>query len=529
MKKSGCLLLFILGLGIDFAKAQPQVLHPDSFKHYIDSFNKNDDELYKGSIPNEKSWSFLSENIPFLDCPDKVLEETYYFRWWTFRKHIVKTPRGYIITEFLPKVAWSGKYNGISCPAAFHFYEGRWLHDRKYLNQYAHYWFGGGGEPRAYSFWAADAIYNFCLISNDFSLAKTLLPGLVKNYSEWEKSNLDSTGLFWQSDDRDGMEMSVCGEKYNGIGYRPTINSYMYGDARAIAKIARLSNRMDLALAFEKKAQLVKDNLQQKLWDKNAVFYKVLPRGPKGVLCTARELIGYTPWYFNLPDSGYSEAWKFLMDTAGFYAPYGPTTVEQRDPGFTLSYAGHECQWNGPSWPYATSITLTGLANLLNSSDQKFINSKDYRTLLHVYAHSQKRIREDGKTVPWIDENLNPYTGDWISRTRLKTWKDSTWSPEAGGRERGKDYNHSTFCDLIISGLIGLRPGSGNTLVINPLVAPEQWDYFCLDNIPYHGKIITVLYDRTGEKYRNGKGLSVYVNGKRSAALPVIGKMTVAF
>ena len=60
---------------------------------------------------------------------------------------------------------------------------------------------------------------------------------------------------------------------------------------------------------------------------------------------------------------------------------------------------------------------------------------------------------ENGNIVPWIDENLNPFTGDWISRTRLKTWENGTWSKGKGGVERGKDYNHSTFCDLIISGL----------------------------------------------------------------------------
>src|SRR5690606_41087738 len=54
-----------------------------------------------------------------------------YFRWWTYRKHLKRTPEGYIITEFLPEVPWSGKYNTINCPAGHHFYEGRWLQDRK--------------------------------------------------------------------------------------------------------------------------------------------------------------------------------------------------------------------------------------------------------------------------------------------------------------------------------------------------------------------------------------------------------------
>ena len=83
-----------------------------------------------------------------------------------------------------------------------------------------------------------------------------------------------------------------------------------------------------------------------------------------------RELHGYTPWYFNLPGPEKSVAWKQLMDPKGFHAPFGPTTAEQRNPGFAVAYSGHECQWNGPSWPYATAVTLTALANLLNNYSQ---------------------------------------------------------------------------------------------------------------------------------------------------------------
>ena len=53
---------------------QTIVLNRESFKHYIDSFNVNDLELYPQYIPNNQSWKFLSENIPFLDCPDKMME-----------------------------------------------------------------------------------------------------------------------------------------------------------------------------------------------------------------------------------------------------------------------------------------------------------------------------------------------------------------------------------------------------------------------------------------------------------------------
>ena len=164
-------------------------------------------------------------------------------------------------------------------------------------------------------------------------------------------------------------------------------------------------------------------------------------------------------------------------------------------------------------------MTLTGLANLLNNQEQSFICSRDYVTLLSVYARSQYRRNNDGTQTPWIDENLHPFTGDWISRTMLKQRNPSP-------KERGKDYNHSSFCDLVINGLIGIRPQEGNRLEINPLIPEGYWDYFCLKNVPYHGRTICVLYDRTGKKYNKGVGLSVFVDGKKVISSPSLKKLS---
>ncbi|MDQ1316785.1 MAG: hypothetical protein QG588_434, partial [Candidatus Poribacteria bacterium] len=463
------------------------MLEADSFKHYIDTFSEHDDELFPQHIQNEQAWEFLKDNIPLFECPDKDFELTYYFRWWTYRKHIKNTPDGFVITEFLPQVSWSGKHNAIACPAGHHFYEGRWLHDPKYMDDYALYWFRKGGSPRMYSFWAADTIYSRYLIQPDAEFIIELLDDLVKNYEGWEKTNLESDGLFWQIDDKEGMEFSISGsggmKMLGDKGKRPSINSYMYGDARAIAKIAELAGREDIIREYQTKYEKLKELIQSKLWNSKDNFFMTLPCD-KDELVNVREEIGFTPWYFNLPDQGYEQAWKQLMDPDGFYAPFGPTTAEQRHPQFAIRYEGHSCQWNGPSWPYATSITLTALANLLNNYDQNDITKEDYFKTLRIYTMSHRLKRDDGIIVPWIDENLNPYTGDWIAKTRL------------GDQVRGKDYNHSTYCDLIISGLIGLRPHSDDVIEINPLLPVDKWDWFCLDRIYYHGYIIAILWDK---------------------------------
>jgi len=500
--------------------AQPLVLKADNFRHYVDAFNHDDNELYVQHIPNAEAWEFLKNNVPLLDCPDKEIEQVYYFRWWTFRKAIRQTPDGFIITEFLPNVGWAGKHNSINCAAGHHFREGRWLNDPKYLDDYSLFWFRRGGGVRSYSFWAADSFWTRFLLTGDDRLVKELLPDLVANYEAWERTHRDANGLFWQIDGNDGMEVSI-----GGSGYRATINSYMYGDALAIARIAARFGRNDVARRFRAKAEEIGRLTQEKLWDPAAQFFKVLPQAAGATLADVRELHGYTPWYFNLPDADKSVAWKQVMDPQGFYAPFGPTTAEQRHRKFSISYQGHECQWNGPSWPYSTSITLTAMANLLNDYRQDVVHRSDYFELLKIYAKSQHLKLADGRVVPWIDENLNPANGDWIARTRLKTWNAGTWDAGKGGEERGKDYNHSTYCDLIISGLVGLRSRADETIEVNPLLPIGAWDYFCLDQVRYHGHWLTILYDKTGDRYHKGQGLRVFADGREIGSSASLDKI----
>ncbi len=486
----------------------------EKIQHYVETFNAHDQETKKNFVPNADALDWLEENIPFFECPDTTLERTYYFRWWVYRKHIKQTPDGFVVTEFLPDVPWSGKYNTISCPAGHHFYEGRWLRNTRYLKDYAKFWFRGGGAPRLYSFWAADALYQMYQVHHDTSWIVGLLPDLMENYQGWEKTNLDANGLFWQIDDRDGMEVSI-----GGSGYRATINSYMYGDAQAIARIAQLAGKTNLAKEFSEKARNIKQLIQNKLWDEEDQFFKVLPQKPGAELANVRELHGYVPWYFNLPDTnaGYAIAWKQLMDSTGFYAPFGPTSAERRCPNFMFEHK-HECLWNGPSWPFATTQTLVALANVLNHEEQSYVSKQDYFQLLKIYTKSQQHTLPDGTIVPWIDENLDPFNGEWLALSIMQP----TDRPD---KDRGKDYNHSAYADLIITGLLGLRPGTDNQVTVNPLLPPGNWAYFLLEKIPYHGHLLTILFDQTGDRYKKGRGFMLYADDKLIAQADTLQKL----
>ncbi|HOF87179.1 MAG TPA: hypothetical protein PLZ36_03605 [Armatimonadota bacterium] len=509
----------------------------------IATFTARDTESVVNAIPNAEAWAWLEAHIPFFECPDPVIQTAYYFRWWTFRKHIRRTPAGYVITEFLPEVSWAGAHNTIACAAGHHLYEGRWLREPGFARDYLRFWFTPEAAPRFCAWWASDAALALHRVHPDLGYLRAVLPDLLAHDAAWERHYRDANGLFWHLDTPNEDGCSGEGMEYSlgGSGCRPSFNSYMYGDARALAELAELAGDAATARAYRGKAAALKARVQALLWDDDAHFFKtlptetaleqhwrcdgagytirrdILPRHAPGALVDVRELIGYVPWYFNLPDAGYEAAWAQLLDPRGFLAPYGPTTCERRHPLFMTDYL-HDCLWDGPSWPYATAQTLTALANLLNHYAQAVISAEDYLRLLHGYARSHQLARPDGRVDWWIDENLHPDTGVWLARHVHETqWGDCS--------ERGKDYNHSTFCDLVITGAAGLRPRTDGALEVNPLA--RAWDWFRLDDVPYRGHAVTITYDRTGDRYGAGPGLRVLVDGEVAAAREAMGKIIV--
>lgn len=469
------------------------VLAYTDYAHYVDYFNTMEDENRVQAIPNAEASAWLQENIPLFECPQKNFEEIYYYRWWSLRKHIKNTPVGYGMTEFLVPRSYADQYNLISCALGHHIYESRWLHNREYLDQIIHTWYrGNNGKPmdkmRNFSSWNIDALWNRYLVDGDREFLSDLKTDLETEYQHWEASHRLPGGLYGQGDVQDGMEESISGGRRKRYA-RPTINSYMYGNAKALSAINKLTGDQEKAAFYALKADTLKQLIQERLWNVPHCFFETLRTDS---LAGVREAIGYLPWYFNLPDAGrYDEAWKQIEDKQGFSAPYGLTTAERRHPEFRTRGVG-KCEWDGAIWPFATSQTLTAMAHFINNYPQMVLSDTAYFQQMELYVESQYH-----RGKPYIGEYLDEMTGYWLK----------------GDQERARYYNHSTFIDLVITGLVGLRPRMDHTLEVNPLIPEDQWSWFCLDNVLYHGHYITILWDKEGTRYYRGKGLRVYVDG----------------
>jgi hypothetical protein len=144
----------------------------------------------------------------------------------------------------------------------------------------------------------------------------------------------------------------------------------------------------------------------------------------------------------------------------GSFAPFGLATAERRHPPFQIH----------------TRVTT---ANGMGLSRPRFPD-----------LHEQRLKLEDGRTVPSIDEDLNPLTAEWLARTMKIRKRHVT------GAETITTIPVTWIClrDCRTAAPCGQYRGN------EPASEREVWDWSALDRVPYHGRTLS-LWHRGGTKF----------------------------
>jgi len=495
--------------GISFGLSTP-FSAPKSAKRAIDRT-----AIAKQHFGNDTPW--YQDRIPYFDSSDGDMNDVYYYRWKVFRAHQRDLgDRGFVSTEFLDDVSWQLQpWATLNDATGFHLGEGRWLRDRRYKDDYLDLMFSGHANDRHFSDYMADAAWQCYLVDNDFESGTRYIEELKALYNEWDDHRDESKVLYWIEPLYDATEYTISSidasggqDGFNGgQAFRPSINSYMYANFKAIAKMVQLAgNNKSVVDEYNARAEVIKDRVQMNLW--NATLEHFVDRyyidnefvdywSP----IQGRELVGILPWMFDMVDdtSEYAVSWTHLLNTSQLAGPHGLRTVEPSYEHYMQQYrydgAQRECQWNGPAWPFQTTQALLALANVLDHYNQHVINRDDYLRLLRQYTLLHYR-----GDVLNIEEDYDPATGKPIV-----------------GLARSPHYFHSGYIDIIMTGFVGIRPREDDILEINPLIPSsndsEAIEWFRAEAIPYHGNQVAVEWDIDGSHFNQGPGLRVERDG----------------
>lgn len=471
---------------------------------------------HEAPIKNFHGKTFLRENIPYIDIPDKAVEEVYYYRWSSLARHLRYSiaGAGYVLTEFVQPVSWAKTFSTIDAAAGHQIYETSWLRAKFYNDDYTRFWTRGPGDSVAYTHWILDAACRKFQVDGNTAFLTSQLPGMVQLWHQWNFAFDFDVGLYYYTPTADAQEFSLPGWVVSNGGlnnitllnagpdtYRPSHNAYMVANARAIARTAELAGNKTLAIQYSSTADKIEAAMLKHLWDPHQQFFVDVVRmsnlslGQSGRI-QGREEVGLFPFRFGIGlSSQYANpSVQEIFDPEAFQAPYGPTTLERRNKYFDATKpTTYCCYWNGQSWPFSTAHVLKSLAvayrigNLSTTADQYF-------DTLSRYAKTQHDIFGN----PFVAEAHYSEASAWSAYTA----------------NHSEHYDHSTNNDDVITGLLGLVPRSDSMLQISPII-PRNWTYFALENAAYHDHLITILYDATGTRYNTSTGLSVFVDGEK--------------
>jgi hypothetical protein len=504
-------------------------MNPGDFIQQMD----NEPNIY--SCYDEYFIKWFKDHVPGFSCSSEDVEKLYYYRWYLVYKNLIYPQ----IDCFQNACFYEGK-DVISvpccCSAPMHIDEAKWIRDPGISQGYASSLLESQVEEGmekgrfrdSYLNYFPAAIWNTYLVQKDpaiidkyvdriadfvnwesgdqFVIEEDMLPvvtGTWRTAMEYQPSFFEFTEPKW-----DHTKSAPFNKERETALKRIDEAVFLYLNLQALHKMLVLKGRDSEADRYKEKLGKLRENIISKMWDEDSrFFYDLEPKSDAKALLS-RSVVGFFPGLADILQEEHMSMYDYLGDPEEFYTEYPIPTVSKKCPAYAPDNVWligpnatasnpykYPCCWNGPSWHFSNSITLDGLG----ASIQKFENAKSYvelfRDLWNKWTKSQ--IQDEENNIINTCESVNPETGVWNKEVY--------------------DYFHSYYNAILISRIIGIIPEESEILRIRPL--DMGWDYFIMENVLYHGKLITISWRKRECKkhFHIDEGMTVMVDGKLAA------------
>jgi hypothetical protein len=528
------------------------VLKATTQRNYLIRPEQQDNrDVLAAQVAAYQGW--FDANVPYFDCSDPWIQKMYDHRAYVLRKNMLVPKLGRMRWPTQSEGRWRSPWypNVISYGAAHQVREARWLRDPKYWQGHLRTWAENekadgvypshvtlkGPSDGQYTDWITSTAWEGHLVHPDRAFLAQVVDKLAANVRGWQKV---------YDPDGDGL-LRVDSHWWTGMEYQPSffafsdykpskdfgqparpvslervdLTAYNYGNAVAVARIYRLLGRPDRAKEFDDLAAKIAAAVAARMWRPEKRFFYSL-RADDDAVADVKEVIGVYPFYFGmLPwGKGYESAWASILDPGQFWTTWPVASASMECPAYSQTdWPGDgrasTCMWNGPTWPHANALVMTAMARTLRATRDQGVADSPLRkehlwALFASFTRAQYRNQDIGQ--PWTGEFYNGETGQWKTAER--------------------DYNHSTWLDILIPELIGVVPRDDDILEVDPLIPEKALHHFLLDGLRYHGHDVTVAWDAptpgSPDRYGDGrKGLDLYIDGRLAASAPSLSRLRV--
>jgi hypothetical protein len=502
-------------------------------------------EILQSRIKDFNDW--FADNVPEFHCSDQAIEKMYYYRWYVLKKCSINARRFVANHPYPDRVMYEGVAGRwftkvIGLPLPLQIMEARWLHDKSYATGQARV---ALTKPDFFDYlnWTPYAIWQLNLVAPNQQLIKDALP-VMRNFVTMEAA---------KDEDQDGLP-TVWGSWITGMEYQPSFHyftkprwdhtrgdefvtddqltkdpavykkylslervdeaTYYYLNHLAVAKGARLTGDAALAIEYERRAATIRRAVKEKMWDRGTEFFYDLYPQTDEKAGEAKMADGFFPFLFGeLAEPNQTTVFKHLLNPKEFWTDWPVPSASQDCPAFDAhgrwkvgpqasaeNPYNYVCNWNGPTWVFSNALVL----DALGSAAQKSFDETLRGAFVELFRrHTMLQYLKQDLSLPCVVEHYDSHTGENI---RLLA-----------------DYFHSSYNDLLIRFLVGVKPREDDLLEIAPLAkAPLT---FSIKGIRYRDHRLTVTYNRRVSVNVDGKTIFNQPGTSRILYNPQTGKV----
>lgn len=488
------------------------------------------------------------DNVPYVETPAPEIDKTVFYRWWLLRTNFLDANvpgNDYQFPTSIEGVFGSAYNNAIVLTA------GMFIEDMKYFRDPSSAygtWLSAGevarqnryidnpGNPTnwnsSYANYISEAAWDsYEVHGGDAAIAEKL--------AEYAEDDVAGQLAAFDANGNNLVEYSnpaMTGNDVDAVSFswrntaawssypmdRPE-TAYLYSGAMAAAEAYRIAGDSEGAERMEEQAAAIKESVLDVLWEDERTtadesgFYGNMIKAaystgasglPAGTRIPWKEVNMYYPYTVGLMpqpgdadfDAKYLEAFRLFVDGAQ-YSPFPFYTANQADAKARAARdAGSGKHYSNNFSTINATVILRMLSSVLRDYPNEYLTSDYFKKLLYWNA--------------WASYEK----GDVTRQNENEFWAHG--SAEDGGSIKYRSWIHQTQLGTtnfaVIEDVAGLQPRTDDVVELSPI--DIGWDHFTVNNLRYHDKDLTVVWDAPGgDRYYDGtpEGYSLYLDGER--------------
>jgi PKD repeat protein len=495
------------------------------------------DEALHAHLAEYNQW--WVDNVPYIDVPDQNVKKMSYYRTFMSRFNLVDANvpgNDYQFPVSLEGVL--GYNNAIQLTQPMHMQDLKYFRDPIYTygnllssgetsrcaaftdNPGSHSWGNTYEQYIAREGWNSYKVHggDDALIENYAYYAECDIKGQLDKYDTNGDYLIEYPHGFLTGNDSDAVPFVWAHPNMGNQANRQdrAESAFWYAGARAAAEAYELLGQPERAAEMDEIADNMQDGILS-LWDDTPV------EPPAG------QRPGHV-FKHRLVNTGELVPWKDQQNFAPFIERVAPTDdAKYRE---ALRYYADASEF--PIMPFytanqadkaeAAAIGRGGTNNFsnINSTLQAQVFSAAIRDYPSEYV-TPGMYRALLEWLTWVQyvngNNQLPNNNEFFFN-----WNPNT---QAFGRSGIHHNILGAFNFMIIDDIAGVRPRLDDVLELWPI--DVGWDYFAVNNLSYHGKDLTVVWDRPGvDHYGDGvpDGFSAYLDGRLVFTLSDLAHVT---